>query len=147
MSSSSSSSEEGTAAAARHSSTTADTTGDMVVDSGGQHSPTPPHKYTLKQAFYKAYSTRPPKHENDMLLTNIPREDKSKVCEYYEYTNNPSAHWGNTTHNTTHSKWLCLKSTQQKHGMPLLTFLRIITSCQSDTQKICRTCYRNSDNV
>ena len=54
--------------------------------------PPPPPKYTLKQAFYKAYSSSPPKHENDMLLTDIPREDKSKLIDYYEYANNPSPH-------------------------------------------------------
>ena len=67
----------------------------MVVDSGGGHTspPSPPMRYTLKQAFYKAYSTTPPKHENDMLLTEIPREDKTKLVDYYEYANNPSPHW------------------------------------------------------
>ena len=87
LSSSSSSSEEGSTAAPPHG-------GDMV-DSGGQHTspPSPPKRYTLKQAFYKAYSTTPPKHENDMLLTEIPHEDKTKLVEYYEYANNPSPHW------------------------------------------------------
>ena len=88
MSSSSSSEEEGTTAPQHHSN---EDTGDMVVDSG--HTPPLPHKYTLKQAFYKVYSTTPPKHENDMLLTEIPLEDKSKIIDYYEYSNNPSAHW------------------------------------------------------
>ena len=93
MSSSSSSSEEsGTTAAPQH-----DTGGDMVVVDGGGHTsppvPLPPKRYTLTQAFYKAYSTTPPKHENDMLLTEIPREDKTKLVDYYEYANNPSPHW------------------------------------------------------
>ena len=85
--SSSSSSEEG-------STTTAAPAGDMdddMVDSG-EHIP-PPTRYTLKQAFYKAYSTTPPKHENDMLLAEIPREDKTRLVDYYEYANNPSPHW------------------------------------------------------
>ena len=89
-SSSSSSSEESTTAAPQ------DTTGDMVVVDGGHTPPPPvppPKKYTLKQAFYKAYSTTPPKHENDMLLTEIQREDKTKLVDYYEYANNPSPHW------------------------------------------------------
>ena len=94
MLSSSSSSEEGSTAAPPHN-----TSGGDMVDSGGgggqQHMspPSPPKRYTLKQAFYKAYSTTPPKHENDMLLTEIPREDKTKLVEYYEYANNPSPHW------------------------------------------------------
>ena len=94
--SSSSSSEEGSTAAPQDTNTT--TGGDMddddMVDSGGHTSPpSPPMRYTLKQAFYKAYSTTPPKHENDMLLTEIPREDKTKLVDYYEYANNPSPHW------------------------------------------------------
>ena len=66
-----------------------------MVDGGGHASPPPPppKRYTLKQAFYKAYSTTPPKHENDMLLTEIPREDKTRLVDYYEYANNPSPHW------------------------------------------------------
>ena len=52
----------------------------------------PPAKYTLKQAFYKAYNSTLPQSENDMLLTNIPREDKSMLIDYYEYANNPSPH-------------------------------------------------------
>ena len=28
-----------------------------------------------------------------MLLTEIPREDKTKLIDYYEYANNPSPHW------------------------------------------------------
>ena len=63
-----------------------------VVDSG-EHIPPPPTRYTLKQAFYSAYSTTPPKHENDMLLAEIPREDKTRLIDYYEYANNPSPHW------------------------------------------------------
>ena len=92
MSSSSSSSEEGTTntTAPPPQDTTTASGGDMVVD--GEHIP-PPRKYTLKQAFYKAYSTTPPKHENDMLLTEIPREDKTKLIDYYEYANNPSPNW------------------------------------------------------
>ena len=86
-SSSSSSSEESTTAAPPQDTTTV--SGDMV---DGEHIP-PPRKYTLKQAFYKAYSTTPPKHENDMLLTEIPREDKTKLIDYYEYANNPSPNW------------------------------------------------------
>ena len=96
--SSSSSSEEGSTTAAPQNTTTA--TGgdidddDMVVDSSGHTSPpSPPTRYTLKQAFYKAYSTTPPKHENDMLLAEIPREDKTRLVDYYEYANNPSPHW------------------------------------------------------
>ena len=54
--------------------------------------PPPPVKYTLKQAFYKAYTSTPPQNENDMLLRKIPREDKSKLIDYYEYANNPSPH-------------------------------------------------------
>ena len=64
-----------------------------MVDSGHTPEPSPPKRFTLKQAFYKAYSTTPPKHENDMLLTEIPREDKTKLVDYYEYANNPSPHW------------------------------------------------------
>ena len=95
LSSSSSSSEEGSTAAPPPHNTSG---GDMVDSGGGgqqQHTspPSPPKRYTLKQAFYKAYSTTPPKHENDMLLTEIPREDKTKLVEYYEYANNPSPHW------------------------------------------------------
>ena len=93
-SSSSSSSEEGGTVAAPQQH---DTGGDMVVVDGssGHTSPPapPPKRYTLKQAFYKAYSTTPPKHENDMLLTEIPREDRTKLIDYYEYANNPSPHW------------------------------------------------------
>ena len=92
-SSSSSSSEEGGIVAAPQQH---DTEGDMVVvDGSGHTSPPapPPKRYTLKQAFYKAYSTTPPKHENDMLLTEIPREDRTKLIDYYEYANNPSPHW------------------------------------------------------
>ena len=89
MSSSSSSSEEGSTTAAPQDTTGGDM--DDVVDSG-EHIP-PPTKYTLKQAFYKAYSTTPPKHENDMLLAEIPREDKTRLVDYYEYANNPSPHW------------------------------------------------------
>ena len=66
---------------------------DDMLDSGEQHIPPPPTRYTLKQAFYKAYSTTPPKHENDMLLAEIPREDKTRLVDYYEYANNPSPHW------------------------------------------------------
>ena len=95
-SSSSSSSEEGGVVAAPQQHDT-DTGGDMVVVDGssGHTSPPapPPKRYTLKQAFYKAYSTTPPKHENDMLLTEIPREDRTKLIDYYEYANNPSPHW------------------------------------------------------
>ena len=54
--------------------------------------PPPPTKYTLKQAFYRAYNSTLPRHENDMLLTEIPREDKRKLIDYYEYANNPSPH-------------------------------------------------------
>ena len=93
-SSSSSSSEEGGTVAVPQQQH--DTGGDMVVvDGSGHTSPPapPPKKYTLKQAFYKAYSTTPPKHENDMLLTEIPREDRTKLIDYYEYANNPSPHW------------------------------------------------------
>ena len=64
-----------------------------VVDSGEHNTPPPPPRYTLKQAFYKAYSTTPPKHENDMLLAEIPREDRTRLVDYYEYANNPSPHW------------------------------------------------------
>ena len=52
-----------------------------------------PKKYTLKQALYKAYTTTAPKHENDMLLKEIPHEDKKKIIDCYEYANNPSPHW------------------------------------------------------
>ena len=92
-SSSSSSSEEGATVAAPQQH---DTTGDMIDGSSNGHTSPPappPKKYTLKQAFFKAYSTTPPKHENDMLLTEIPREDKTKLVDYYEYANNPSPHW------------------------------------------------------
>ena len=92
-SSSSSSSEEGSTAAPQETTTGGDMDDDMV-DSGGHTSPpSPPMRYTLKQAFYKAYSTTPPKHENDMLLAEIPREDKTRLVDYYEYANNPSPHW------------------------------------------------------
>ena len=87
MSSSSSSSSEEHTAPDKHGTSTDGEDGD-IVDSGQ----VPPQKYTLKQAFYKAYNTTPPKHENDMLLTEIPLEDKSKILEYYEYENNPSPH-------------------------------------------------------
>ena len=93
--SSSSSSEEGSTTTAAPQDTTTTTGGDMdydVVDSG-EHIPPPPTRYTLKQAFYKAYSTTPPKHENDMLLAEIPHEDKTRLVDYYEYANNPSPHW------------------------------------------------------
>ena len=65
------------------------------VDADGTEmmtAPPPPLKYTLKQAFYKAYTSTPQQNENDMLLTKIPREDKSKLIDYYEYANNPSPH-------------------------------------------------------
>ena len=65
------------------------------VDADGKEmmtAPPPPLKYTLKQAFYKAYTSTPPQNENDMLLRKIPREDKSKLIDYYEYANNPSPH-------------------------------------------------------
>ena len=90
-SSSSSSSEESTTATLPPPQDTT-ASGDMV-DAAAVAPLPPPKKYTLKQAFYKAYSTTPPKHENDMLLTEIPREDKTKLVDYYEYTNNPSPHW------------------------------------------------------
>ena len=90
---SSSSSEEGsTSTAAPQDTITGGDMDDDVVDSG-EHIPPPPTRYTLKQAFYKAYSTTPPKHENDMLLAEIPREDKTRLVDYYEYANNPSPHW------------------------------------------------------
>ena len=89
MSSSSSSSEESSTTAAPPPQDT-NSSGDMI---DAAVAPPPPKKYTLKQAFYKAYSTTPPKHENDMLLTEIPREDKTKLVDYYEYANNPSPHW------------------------------------------------------
>ena len=90
--SSSSSSEEGSTTTAAPPTTTGGDMDDDVVDSG-EHIPPPPTRYTLKQAFYKAYSTTPPKHENDMLLAEIPREDKTRLVDYYEYANNPSPHW------------------------------------------------------
>ena len=144
--SSSSSSEEGSTAAPQDTTTGGDMDDDMV--DSGEHIPPPPTRYTLKQAFYKAYSTTPPKHDNDMLLAEIPREDKTRLVDYYEYANNPSPHWDKYyTQYHAFEVIVFIKSTQRKHGMPLLTFLRTITSCQSDTQRTCRTCYRSNDNA
>ena len=91
MSRSSSSSPEEHTAPEKHGASTGGDDEDLV--DSGQATIVPSHKYTQKQAFYKAYNTTPPKHENDMLLTEIPHEDKSKLIEYYEYANNPSPHW------------------------------------------------------
>ena len=63
---------------------------DASGDGGREIIPPPPIKYTLKQAFYKAYNSTPPQNENDMLLTKIPLEDKGKLIDYYEFANNPS---------------------------------------------------------
>ena len=94
MSSSSSSEEGSTVAPPQNTAANGGDMDDDMLDSGEQHiPPPPPTRYTLKQAFYKAYSTTPPKHENDMLLAEIPREDKTKLVDYYEYANNPSPHW------------------------------------------------------
>ena len=94
--SSSSSSETSSTAPAPHDQqrTSADGEDGGGGGGGGEQmiAPTPPVKYTLKQAFYKAYNSTPPHHENDMLLTNIPIKDKSKLIDYYEYANNPSPH-------------------------------------------------------
>ena len=88
--SSSSSSEEHTAP--EHTTMESGSGEEGEVD-GGQATIVPPHKYILKQALYKAYNTTPTKHENDMLPTEIPPEDKKKIIDYYEYANNPSPHW------------------------------------------------------
>ena len=86
----SSSSETSTAPAAPHDQQRTSADGE---DGGGEKiAPPPPVKYTLKQAFYKAYNSTLPQSENDMLLTKIPREDKGKLIDYYEYANNPSPH-------------------------------------------------------
>ena len=89
--SSSSSSEEHTAP--EHTTMESGSNGEEGEVDGGQATIVPPHKYTLKHAFYKAYNTTPTKHENDMLLKEIPNEDKRKIIDYYEYANNLSPHW------------------------------------------------------
>ena len=86
--SSSSSSETSSSSTAPHDQQRTSADG----EDGGEKQIAPPVKYTLKQAFYKAYNSTPPQHENDMLLTKIPVEDKSKLIDYYEYANNPSPH-------------------------------------------------------
>ena len=90
---SSSSSDTSTAAApAPHDQQHTSADGEDGGGGGEQIAPTPPVKYTLKQAFYKAYNSTPPQHENDMLLTKIPMEDKRRLIDYYEYANSPSPH-------------------------------------------------------
>ena len=106
--SSSSSSEEHTAP--EHTTMESGSNGEDGEVDGRQATIVPPHKYTLKQAFYKAYNTTPPKHENNMQLKEIPHEDKRKIIDYYEYANNQSPH--------------CDKYYTQYHAFELIVFTK-----------------------